>query len=338
MGRKPEISYPKRWSIVRRKKNGRTDREVAKSLKISRSTVNTVWNLYKKTRDVRPRKRSGRPKKVNKRVARRIIRIAVRNPLSPVRELKEMMEIENTNSTTLSPTSIKRILIKNGLKARRRPKKWLISESNKIKRVKWCKVMQNFQLEDWQKVVFTDECRIDHGISPLYARSRKEEELNSTLSVQTSRWGVSLHIWGAITVDGVFALHFFEENVTSSTYLSVLKAHLPPHQDKFKAAELIFQHDGAPAHRAHDVSRYLENSGIITLPWPAQSPDLNVIENVWREIKRQLKASYDTVEALKADVVEAWGSIEVSFLQKLYRSMPARLEAVIRAKGDTTKY
>jgi hypothetical protein len=54
-----------------------------------------------------------------------------------------MMEIENPNSTSLSPTSIKRILIKNGLKARRRPKKWLISEINKIKRVKWCKVMRN---------------------------------------------------------------------------------------------------------------------------------------------------------------------------------------------------
>jgi hypothetical protein len=111
-------------------------------------------------------------------------------------------------------------------------------------------------------VVFTDECRIDHGISPIYAGCRKEEELNSTLSVQTSRWGVSLHIWGAITVDGVFALQFLEENVNTSTYLTVLKAYLPSLRTQFTAKELICLHDGAPAHRARDVSDDLEKIGV----------------------------------------------------------------------------
>jgi transposase len=63
MGKKPQISSPKRWSIVRHKKNGFTDRRTAKILKISPKAVNTTWKIFKETGDIKPRKRSGRPKR-----------------------------------------------------------------------------------------------------------------------------------------------------------------------------------------------------------------------------------------------------------------------------------
>ena len=51
---------------------------------------------------------------------------------------------------------------------------------------------------------------------------------------------------------------------------------------------LIFQQDGAPAHKSKLVEQYFEEKGIEILPWAAQSPDINVIENVWAEMKKKI--------------------------------------------------
>jgi transposase len=71
---------------------------------------------------------------------------------------------------------------------------------------------------------------------------------------------------------------------------------------------------------------------------PAQSPDLNIIENVWNQMKKTMKSSYETQLELRHDLQEAWSSIDSSFIKKLYDSIPRRLEAVIKAKGQSTKY
>lgn len=50
-----------------------------------------------------------------------------------------------------------------------------------------------------------------------------------------------------------------------------------------------FQDDNAPVHRARIIEEYKRDNNINCLTWPAQSPDLNVIENIWLRIKRELQ-------------------------------------------------
>ncbi|GBO31424.1 hypothetical protein AVEN_172157-1 [Araneus ventricosus] len=75
------------------------------------------------------------------------------------------------------------------------------------------------------------------------------------------------------------------------------------------------------------------------LKTPPQSPDLNPIEHIWRELElRVRKRDIKTKSELKTVMMEEWMSIDAEITKKLVKSIPKRLTAVVDAKGYPTKY
>ncbi len=89
-------------------------------------------------------------------------------------------------------------------------------------------------------------------------------------------------VWGAMSSAGVGLLCFLKSKVNTAVYQEVLEHFMLPAADQlYGDADFIFQQDLAPAHSAKD--------GIPVLNWPANSPDLNPIENLWGIVKRKMR-------------------------------------------------
>jgi hypothetical protein len=77
------------------------------------------------------------------------------------------------------------------------------------------------------------------------------------------------------------------------------------------------------------------------MKWPARSPDLNPMENLWGILVRRVYADgrqFVTVGDLKAAIREEWTKIETEVLRRLINSMQDRVFNVILKNGGQTKY
>ena len=77
------------------------------------------------------------------------------------------------------------------------------------------------------------------------------------------------------------------------------------------------------------------------MEWPAQSPDLNIIENIWLYMKRELQKSavdITTKNDLLREIQSVWRNIELDYMRNLYQTIPDRLNDVIEMKGHLTKH
>ncbi len=128
--------------------------------------------------------------------------------------------------------------------------------------------------------------------------------------------------------------------VNAAIYQETLEHFMLPSADKlYGDADFIFQQDLAPVHTAKGTKSWFNDHGVTLLDWPANSPDLNPIENLWGIVKRKMRDTrLNNADDLKAAIKATWASIPPQQCHKLITSMPRRIEAVIKAKAAPTKY
>lgn len=98
--------------------------------------------------------------------------------------------------------------------------------------------------------------------------------------------------------------------------------------------------NNAPVYRSRVTNAFKTDNIIPSLEWPAQSPDLNPIENAWLMIKRKLQThvcAMKSVEDLYDTIFKICTSFTVEYMRNLYESMPARIRKVQRALGYIIK-
>jgi DDE superfamily endonuclease len=96
-----------------------------------------------------------------------------------------------------------------------------------------------------------------------------------------------------------------------------------------------------PIHTAKLTRNWMKLQGLELLQWPAQSPDLNPIENIWKILKGNIRHRYPlpwTREELKAALVEEWNKLDAAVFTNITNSMSTRITEVIANKGYAYSY
>ncbi len=182
----------------------------------------------------------------------------------------------------LSVNTIRCAICRCQLKLYHAKRKPYVNMVQKRRCVLWAKAHLKWTVSKWKSVLWSDESKFDilvgnHGCSVLRAKEEGDLPACHQHSVQKP---------GCISAYGMGSLHVLEGTMNAERYIKVLEQHmLPSRQCLFQGRPCLFQQDNAKPHTAAITTAWLRSRRVRVPNWPACSPDLSPIENIWRIIK-----------------------------------------------------
>ena len=195
--------------------------------------------------------------------------------------------------------------------------------------------------DDRKYVIWSDE--LSFTLFPTSGRTPKEA-YNPECHVTVVRHGHrSVVIWVAISWYSAVPLIALRGRITASDCVHILGNRVYPMVRMFPNNDAIFQYGSSPILTARSVqSRFDEYEDALQhLPWPAQSPDLNVIEPPWPVLESRARSRFPSPSSVKQleDVLrEKRHSITLATVQNLCESIPRKTQVVLQANGGPTLY
>ena len=223
--------------------------------------------------------------------------------------------------------------------ARKRPP---IAGRNKIKRLNWAR---QYMKHDFSKTIFTDECRATLDGPDGWRKGWIIEGDQAPWVARRQQGGGGVMFWAGIVKDKLIGPYKVDSSVkmnsvTYSEFLNNTFLKWYKRQSRQFKLSCTFMHDNAPAHASQYTKAYLEGKGITgskIMKWPAQSPDLNPIENLWAIIKRRVYPAdrqYTSQGQLWEAIKDVCAALEPHEILNLTSSMDNRLFQVIQKTGS----
>lgn len=335
----PRLSKENRERCVGMLQAGMSQNAVAATVGTSQKTISLLWRRFQTTGSTDDRPRSGRPRVTTPREDRQIRLLHLRN-----RFLTAVDSAQNALGRRISSQTVRNRLKRCGLKARRPYKGTELTDRHKTSRRNWARHHLRFRVQDWSRVLFSDESRFSLKFADGRTRvwRRRGERFAGCCVTEVDRFGGgSVMVWGGIcggnrtrlvVVNGTLTSQRYRDEILSPVVLPYLRTNGPG---------LTFQQDNATAHTARATREFLNQNNVDMLDWPSKSPDLSPIEHVWDELGRRVRMRRPQPQnllQLATALEEEWNNIPGHVIQRYVSSMRRRCVAVLNAGGGHTRY
>lgn len=314
---------------------GYNQRQAAEKLGLNQSTVSRTLARYAERGSLMHLGGNGRPPVVSDEIASIIEAQRKQNPRTSLRKYQTL--VQRTCGEKVAIATIRTWLNNREIFAYYPISKPLLKPCHVVSRFEHSKMWMCLANEEIKRVVFSDESKFNlfynDGKSFVWCSSDSRlqmEHVNPTVKFS----GESVMVWACFSYQGAGELVFIDGKMNAAGYISLLTEYLPLSVEKMGLSAFIYQHDNGPQHTSHLARYFFQQRSIETLPWPAQSPDMNPIENLWAIVKERVALLRPKNKAeLKEAIVKAWNEIPVEMHQKLALSFKKRVVKLYNARG-----
>lgn len=147
----------------------------------------------------------------------------------------------------------------------------------------------------------------------------------------------SILIWGAVSHKGALKLTLCSKTIDSDEYILILKDFIPTAKIIYPNNEYFLVQDNASCHVSKKTRKFLSESAIDILDWPPSSPDLNIIENVWKMLEDAVYKE-NRVFSSKTDLWKAvncaWNELDREVIRNMTEGFNGRLDKVLECDGE----
>ena len=302
--------------IMELKGQGKNILQISGILGLKYTQVNHF--IKKMTSPIAIYKKTGRPKKIDDEIRKKIIEMTLSNRKLPLRENQQQIL---SNGISISIESIRQIRHQEGLEWLEPIKRPPLTKTHMNARVKFAQnILEQYDNNQLPNIIFTDESTMVQDLNSQKIWRYKGEIYEQAVSI-CEHHPISVMIWGGIGYNFKTQLLWFKGKVNSKVYCDMLLKNEINVQCSNSFPNYLFQQDGAKPHVSNYTKSMLCSKFPILQGWPALSPDLSPIEMIWSLIKKKLKGRvFNTKEELWHACQEEWKNIPMETVNKLMHS------------------